>query len=125
MSNISMDMLLDPDRRDEVVATYKGDKKGGERYGVSCPKCYLRIAPQGREWAEEHQERYCQHAEQYNYEVHETIYEILENHGLPMERGMFLTVKVDMTEATERKKKRVPRRTIGDTQERPEGVPSV
>ena len=105
--------LLDPDKRDEVVAQYKAKGRGGERYGVVCPNqnCWKRICPQGWALAQEFPDEYCQCRENYEAGEHETIRDILAAHGLPPRE---LNVKVNMREASPmKKKKKKSGKTIG------------
>lgn len=104
--------LLDPNLRDKVVAERKAAGMGSERYGVVCgiidpetkERCMKRICPQGWQFAIiEGQGKYCPHGENYEYEVHEDITDILEQHGLPWRP---LKTRVKMHEATDKNKKK-------------------
>lgn len=96
--------LQQPELRSEVVQEYREAGMGGERYGVSCPRCWLRICPQGYEDAKLHPDRFCQCEDMYQNE-HEDIFSILERHGLPSGRGYLLRPVTNMSEATRKGKK--------------------
>lgn len=104
---MSIDKWMDPDRRDEVVLDYMTNGRGRERYGVSCPKCYLRISPQGMWWAQANPANYCQCPEQYEEDSHEQIQEILVAHGVDPLIADRLRVQPNMHDATEKKPKKV------------------
>lgn len=103
----------DPNLRDKVVADYRAAKMGGERYGVVCgiinpetgDRCMKRICLQGWSFAVDNSGEYCLHRENYDGEAGEVdnITSVLAEHGLPWRP---LMTKVQMTEATSKKKKR-------------------
>lgn len=105
--DIMLEKWLDPTNRLKLVQEYKDAGMGGQRYGVVCPNkdCHKRICPQGIFRAQLHPDRYCQCPEQYEIDSHESIYDILEHHGLDPAIGMTLNVQPNMHEATKKKKK--------------------
>jgi hypothetical protein len=98
--------MLDPKKRDQVIAAYNEAGLGRERYGVVCPNCKKRIAPQGIHTAMKYPDNYCQCTEQYNYEQHEDIYQILEQHGLDPTIGNRLKPQPFMHEATNKSRRK-------------------
>lgn len=110
MIHISIDDILDPGRRDEVVAGYRAAGLGGERYGVVCPNegCHKRICLQGWATAMANPKQFCLCRENYNGEQPaESIVTVLAEHGLPPRN---LRVKVDMTEGPRKAKRHRTRR---------------
>lgn len=104
--------LLDPEKRDAIVAARQEAGLGKERYGVVCgiqdpetrERCNKRICAQGWGFAMAAPETYCLHRENYDgTEPAEDITSILEQHGLPWRP---LKTKVNMKAATDKSKKR-------------------
>lgn len=111
---VSIEDMMDPNKRDEVVAAYKAAGLGGERYGVVCPNCLKRICLQGFMWALENADNFCLCKENYSIAEDLSICEVLETHGLSWTRAMNLKPQANMHEATVKKGKKVGKKSKKD-----------